>query len=106
MVTVTADDLRELLNAPTGTALVVEEGEIRIVPTDDAATALPVMARADLVALLGDSHVDANTETLRVLADGLGGDLTDLDLSHGPPFSPVWDPVAVAAGQVAAAAGR
>ncbi len=33
-------------------------------------------------------------------------DLADLDLGYAPPFSSVWDPVAVAAGQAASAASR
>jgi hypothetical protein len=32
-------------------------------------------------------------------------DLADTDLAYAPPFSPVWDPVAIAARQAADAVG-
>jgi hypothetical protein len=72
MATVTADDLRELLDAPDGTTLVIEEGETRLVPAAEAAEGMPVLARTDLLALLGGEGADGSDETLRLVAQGLG----------------------------------
>jgi NADPH-dependent 2,4-dienoyl-CoA reductase/sulfur reductase-like enzyme len=58
--------------------------------------------------LLGAQIVGAgegSAKRIDVVATALWNDMTvaglaDVDLSYAPPFSPVWDPVAVAAGQV------
>jgi NADPH-dependent 2,4-dienoyl-CoA reductase/sulfur reductase-like enzyme len=57
--------------------------------------------------LLGGQIVGAEGSAKRidVLATALHAELTvgqilDLDLSYAPPFSPVWDPVLIAARQV------
>ena len=63
--------------------------------------------------LLGAQIVggDASAKRIDVLATALWNDMTvdeigGMDLSYAPPFSPVWDPVLLAAGKAAAAVAR
>jgi len=67
-----------------------------------------VLAERGSGRLLGGQIVGAETAAKRidVLATALHAGLTvseivDLDLSYAPPYSPVWDPVVIAARQVA-----
>lgn len=72
MATVTAADLRDLLMAPDGTTLVIEAGETRLVPEATAADDMRIMARDELLALLGGKGADMTAETLGIVASGLG----------------------------------
>jgi hypothetical protein len=68
---VTAEDIRDLLQAPEGTALVIEEGHAQVVDQAAAADALPILTREDLTTMLGGTGADPGDETLHRVAAGL-----------------------------------
>ena len=68
---VTTEDLRELLEAPEDAALVVEEGQARVVDEAAAADALPILSHENLTTMLDGPGADATDETLEQLASGL-----------------------------------
>jgi hypothetical protein len=45
-----------------------------------------------------------DTAAVALWNDMTAQDLADVDLAYAPPFSPVWDPIAIAARKVAEAA--
>jgi hypothetical protein len=65
---VTVEHLRDLLDAPDETALVVEEGSARVVPRAEAGAGLSLLTRADLLGMLGGDPGDLSDETLRQVA--------------------------------------
>jgi 3-phenylpropionate/trans-cinnamate dioxygenase ferredoxin reductase subunit len=71
---------------------------------DGAETTVSLTADRESGRLLGGSIVGEDRAAIRIdtVATALGGDLTvgeleRQDLGYAPPFSPVWDPVLVAA---------
>ena len=68
---VTTEDLRELLEAPEDAALVVEEGQARVVDEAAAADALPILSHENLTTMLDGPGADTSDETLEQLASGL-----------------------------------
>lgn len=68
---VTPEDLRDLLEAPSDAALVIEEGQARVVGQAAAGDALPILNHEDLTTMLDGPGADHADETLQQLAAGL-----------------------------------
>lgn len=68
---VTTEDLRDLLEAPDDAALVVEEGQARVVEEAAAADAVPILSHDDLTTMLDGPGADRSDETLEQVAAGL-----------------------------------
>lgn len=68
---VTAEDLRDLLEAPDDAALVVQEGHARVVEEAAAGDALPILHHEELTTMLDGPGADPSDETLGQLAAGL-----------------------------------
>ncbi|MGE0218342.1 hypothetical protein [Mycolicibacterium sp.] len=77
-MTISPDDVRRLLGADDGSALVLVEGRVEVVSGDAAEGALEVVTRADLVARTGradltDQELAEQAAALDLAVAELGG---------------------------------